>query len=172
MADLQVKDNTNRRGRRAPNVDLTPMVDLGFILITFFIYTTTMNQPNLLTLNMPYEPAETTTAYTDTSTMTIIPINNHKVVFYNGALTTEQDLCTADFATLRTLLPTKQLELKALPNSFSKQAHQLQVIIKPHKSSTYADMVAVLDEMKIHDIQIYTMADLSLQEETLINDKL
>lgn len=172
MADLQVKDRNDRRSKRTPNVDLTPMVDLGFILITFFIYTTTMTKPNMLTLNTPYEPAEATTAFVDTSTITIIPIKGHKVVYYNGNMGDEAELQTTDFATLRALLPAKQQELKALPSSFSKQAHQLQVIIKPHKTSTFEDMVAVLDEMNIHDIKIYTIANLSLEEEKLINKQL
>ena len=56
MADIQVKEKSGRRKVQSPKVDLTPMVDLGFILITFFIYTTTMAKPKSLVLDKPYDP--------------------------------------------------------------------------------------------------------------------
>src|SRR5438128_9612542 len=66
-------------------VDLTPMVDLGFLLITFFIFTTTMSTPKATDLFMPKESKDSTQVGLS-SALTVIPIRDNKIFYYHGEL--------------------------------------------------------------------------------------
>ena len=166
MADIQVKEKSGRRKVQSPKVDLTPMVDLGFILITFFIYTTTMAKPKSLVLDKPYDPPPpgVVTKFIDTSTITIIPIGKNKLKYYGGVFSKEK-MTVTDYKGIREAIITKQKQLERLPNTFSKEAHYLHVIIKPANTSTYEDMVKMLDEMLINDVAYHAMAAITPEEE-------
>ncbi len=84
MAEINVASKSGRRSS-AIRIDLTPMVDLGFLLITFFMFTTTMARQKTIELNMPdNEPTEHPTAFAAESTITIIAADKHTFYYYSG----------------------------------------------------------------------------------------
>ena len=158
-----------RSKRLSTKVDLTPMVDLGFLLITFFILTKTLSEAKHLRMHLP--AGETPTMPSAKSTvLTIIPLSNEKLFYYEGdpndALKSNT-YGTIDNSGIRPLIMRKQLALDANPK-FSRR--DLQLIIKPTESSIYKNIVGVLDEVLINDLQHYSFVDLSADEKNWLKE--
>lgn len=166
MAEIQL---SGKRGKGVvmPRIDLTPMVDLGFLLITFFMMTTTMSKPKMMDISMPYKPAapDEVTAFYASSSITLIPAKDHRVFYYEGLYDAAKPLLEVpgdDEPALRRVLTTKQAQIANRPVIDERE---LQVLIKPHASATTSDIIRLLDEMSILKINTYALVDLSQEEE-------
>jgi biopolymer transport protein ExbD len=160
--------STSAKGKANPIIDLTPMVDLGFLLITFFIMTTTMAKPKAMEIQMPYVPApvDNGTAYYETSALTLIPAQNNLVYYYEGKLDVQKPLLkAASLEVLRNIIKTKQAQLKQRPIIAEQD---LQVLIKPAASSNTKLLINVLDEMSINKVAVYALVDITPEEISLI----
>jgi biopolymer transport protein ExbD len=75
-----------KRGKKmSTRVDFTPMVDLGFLLITFFMLTTSMNKPQTMEINMPVKedlPEPEKTKVKASQAVTLLLAKDDKVVYY------------------------------------------------------------------------------------------
>ncbi len=76
-----------KRGKKiSTRVDFTPMVDLGFLLITFFMLTTSMNQPQTMEINMPVKDEiknpEDESKVKASQAVTVLLASNDKIVYY------------------------------------------------------------------------------------------
>ena len=164
MAEINMpQKGGKKRTHTSLRVELTPMVDLGFLLISFFMYTTTMAKPRTMEIRMPSPaPADTSqTKYPEESTITIIPVSGHKVFYYNGALKDETVLKITSVSNCRDILLKMKSDLARLPNTLSPEAHKLHVLIKPGDDSKYSDLVQLLDEMNISDVPYYALVDIT-----------
>ena len=133
-------------------VDLTPMVDLGFLLITFFIFTTTMSQPTAMPLNLPKDTdkPDEQNKLKESAAFTVMPAKNDKVYYYEGL--DPSKIQASDWKTIRDAILDKKRRTD--PNDF-------MVIIKPDKDATYKNTVDMLDEMKIDDVKRYALVDIT-----------
>ena len=143
-------------------VDLTPMVDLGFLLITFFIFTTTMSQPTAMKLFLPKDtdkPEEQNNVKASAA-LTLLLGNNDVIYYYEGELAPDaSNFKTTNFKDVRKVIIDKKR---------ATDEKDFVVVIKPDKDATYKNTVDMLDEMTINDIKRYAMVDISPVEYSLI----
>jgi biopolymer transport protein ExbD len=151
-----------KQKKAAAKVDMTPMVDLGFLLITFFIFTTTMSTPKAFKLNVPVdtEKQEEQTEAKASGAFTILLSKDNHVYYYEGQLLSDaSNFKSTNFKDLRGILLDKKARTPE---------KDLVVIIKPNELSNYKNVVDVLDEMTITEIKRYAMIDITPQENELI----
>jgi len=143
-------------------VDLTPMVDLGFLLITFFIFTTTMSQPTAMKLFLPKdtEKPEEQNKLKESGALTVLLGGNNTVFLYEGILAPDgSNFKSSNYKEIRNEILTKKR---------STDPKDFMVVIKPSAESTYKNTVDMLDEMTINDVKRYAMVDISEAELQLV----
>src|SRR5215813_12407694 len=94
-------------------VDMTPMVDLGFLLITFFIFTTTMSSPKAMNLNMPKDTKnqDELNKAKQSGALTIMLGKDNHVFYYEGQLEPDgSNFKSASYATIRDEIIKKKAE--------------------------------------------------------------
>ena len=135
-------------------VDLTPMVDLGFLLITFFIFTTTMSQPTAMKLFLPKDVEEKDQNKLKASgALTIMLAKDNNIFYYEGELAPDgSNFKSSNFKDIRKIIIDKKKVTD--PKDF-------MVVIKPGPESTYKNTIDMLDEMQINDVKRYAMVDIS-----------
>ncbi len=144
----------NKPGKLSTRVDLTPMVDLGFLLITFFIFTTTMSKPTGLKIFLPKSVPDNIRQHTPASgALTLLLAANKRVFYYEGDDLRKMHPVEAN-AIRQVILDKKK---RTAPDKF-------MVIIKPGKDSNFETLVNVMDEMTINDVKRYAMVDLDPSE--------
>ena len=157
MAEMEVKSGGGHKGpgvkkgkKLSTRVDLTPMVDLGFLLITFFIFTTTMAQATSMNLNMPKDTdkPDEINKVKESGSLTLMLGKGHVIYYYYGI--DPVTMQTTNYKDVRKIILDKK---KSTP------VDDLFVIIKPDKDATYKNAVDMLDEMTINDIGRYAMVN-------------
>lgn len=146
-----------RTKKAAPKVDLTAMVDLMFLLTTFFMLTTTLSQLNAADIAKPDKTDINITAnYPESRTMTIVLGKNNMAVSYMGTFE-NGNMKVMPLADLqKEIMANKLLVAASHQNDPSKY---MIVIIKPGKTAKFQNFVDVVDEMKIADIKSYSIDD-------------
>ncbi|MBS4044181.1 MAG: biopolymer transporter ExbD [Chitinophagaceae bacterium] len=156
-----------KKGKKlSTRVDLTPMVDLGFLLITFFIFTTTMSHPTAMNLYLPKDtdkPEEQNKAK-ESGALTLLLGKDNNIFYYEGILAPDaSNFKSSNFGVGEDGIRNVLLRKKATTN-----ADDLVVVIKPTKECTYKNVVDILDEMKINVIKRYALVKIFDIENELV----
>lgn len=167
MAEINLSENKKRKGvtkgkKLSTKVDLTPMVDLGFLLITFFIFTTTLSQPNVMKIAYPNDDTKDSMVAGEQKTISLILDKDNAIYYYNGNEIAQMQ--QTDFKNVRDIIIKKQQQVAAKFNN----KKETFVLIKPAETSSYKNVVDIIDEMLINNVTRYVMMDEAKDEAQFI----
>ncbi|MDP4265207.1 MAG: biopolymer transporter ExbD [Bacteroidota bacterium] len=172
-------------------VDMTPMVDLGFLLITFFIFTATLSSPATMDLNMPKDTKkEDETKIKQSGALTVMLGKNDEVFYYEGELAPDgSNFKSSNFKDIRDIIINKRKDVikNYTPDPKDEDLKQkakergdanwqnaaldkdFVVVIKPDPEATYKNTVDILDEMTINAVKRFAIVKISDTELQLIH---
>lgn len=199
MADIDVSsDGGHKKGpgvkkakKLSTRVDMTPMVDLGFLLITFFIFTATLSAPSTMGLIMPKDEKDPKdlTEVKESSALTILLGKGDQVYYYMGQLKPDgSNFQTSNFSDIRKVIQEKKKEVisRYVPSPNDEKLIQkaresgdpnwqnaakdkdFVVVIKPNEDATYKNSVDILDEMAINEVKRFALVDITPDENLLV----
>lgn len=186
-----------RAKKGSTRVDMTPMVDLAFLLLTFFVLTSQFSKPKVMSLvypakqvDNPKPPEKINNAYT-------FLLSEDRIFYYEGAFKKgETQLIETDFGPkgVRKLLSDGNIyvirEHERLNKEFAAgklteaqvkeklgeaQKHptkSLKALIKTDVKATCKNFIDLIDELKINDIGMIAPVDMNKSEEDLLIEKL
>lgn len=204
MAEVQQsgggEEKKGKPKKQILRVDFTPMVDMNMLLITFFMFCTTLSKPQIMNIAMPSDEKltkEDEVKVKESKAVTILLGEDNKVYYYEG-MPTYEDWTTLKETTyspdgLRALLlernsaiVTQMRELRKekaenkrmSEDEFKERAKEIKgnkdkaqvVVIKPTAESNYRNLVDALDEMQICSIDIYAIVDLADGDKFLLEN--
>ncbi|WP_153798343.1 ExbD/TolR family protein [Foetidibacter luteolus] len=166
MAEINTQSPKKVKGTKgkklSTRVDLTPMVDLGFLLLTFFIFNTTLAQPKVMQLILPADGVETNAA--ESKTLSLVLKDSNVIDYYHGVNMVGFKTTSYHAGGIRAVIQAKQQAVKKM---FGSAAETL-VLIKPTDKASYQNIVDALDEMAINDVKKYVLMDASKEELALM----
>jgi biopolymer transport protein ExbD len=152
-------DAINQTNKRSLNIDFAPMVDLGFLLITFFIFTAKLTEAKAFKLNVPDDSiVDIPTNAPESATITLQLKGNGVVDYYEGFEHKPIEKGTLSLYaqnSVRTHLIDKRNRILQQIGSDSNYV----VLIQPTAKTSYKEVVDVLDEMQILAINKYVLLD-------------
>ena len=147
-------------------VDMTPMVDLGFLLITFFIFTTTMSTPSTMDLFMPKDTNkdEELNKAKQSGALTVMMGKDNHLYYYEGKLAEDaSNFLSTSFD------PDKGIRKIIIDKKKRTPPEDLVIVLKPNEEATYKNTVDMLDEMTINNVKRFALVDISEVENQLIH---
>jgi len=148
-----------RSKKLSTRIDMTPMVDLAFLLLTFFILTTTLQKKSAMEIVMPEKPDENhpQPSLNEKHLLTLLLDGNDKIYWYQGMSNPKLEVITNSHAPVYSLLVKKNHEIE-----------KMVIFLKATDRANYKNIVNVLDEMSLAKIDRYYITDITNEDEHLI----
>lgn len=147
--------------KASTRIDMTPMVDLAFLLLTFFVMTTTLNKPQAMQVTMPDKPKEDDKPpeVNEKNVLTLVMGENDKIYWYIGITNPEVKVTDFSATGIRKVLLEKKAEIP-----------KLIVLIKSLDEARYKNMVDILDEMNISSVQRFALVEITDVDKQLVKE--
>jgi len=158
-----------RSKKNSTKVDMAPLVDLGFLLITFFMFAATSIKPNVMNLNMPpkiQDPVHTPPPDIKLQNSLTILISKDNKLFWH-----QQEEAGLNPGTLNETDYSKIREVITTAQSRALDKDKFTVIIKPMDDATYDNLVTILDEMEITKSTKYGIVPVAPFEQKVYDEK-
>jgi biopolymer transport protein ExbD len=163
MADIQSPGSAKKQKsfykskKLSTRVDLTPMVDLGFLLITFFIFTTSTARPTSMKLIMPDDTSGVQMPASEDKTLTVILGREDRLFYYPGLF--KGEALETDYDGLRNIIRDKKQQILKRFGT-----NELLVLIKVSDEAKFKNIVDSLDEMIINTVSTYMLVEPEAKE--------
>ncbi|MFM9948445.1 MAG: ExbD/TolR family protein [Saprospiraceae bacterium] len=167
MAEMNTGDSGGKHkgGKRSKKastrVDMTPMVDLGFLLITFFVLVTTFNKPSAMDLNLPAKDDKKEDKTPEIKASKVVQFvlgTDNRLYHFRGIENITVD--SIDFSSSKNIRAVIEAREKEVIEQWGSRDSML-LFIKPMYASKYRNMVDVLDEVNIAQIKRFALVDFS-----------
>jgi len=177
-ANMRKGKSFSHNKKQIIRIDMTPMVDLGFLLITFFVFTTTMSTPKATDLFMPKDPANNkdSTKLINDLALTLLLDDDNRVYYYNGIFNDAviaNKIFETNYSTyegIGKIIRQKQKDIDA-SGKFADGRKGLMLLIKPTSKSIYKNVIDALDEAVINDVKKYAIVEPANEEINYIKAK-
>ena len=136
------KGKKKKKRRVGVRIDNTPMVDIAFLLLTFFMLTTTMNRPQTMEINLP--PSNDVMLEVAESNLMTLRVKEDGAIYWNIARDTPEKV---EFNALR-----------ALMNERNQANPKLITLIKIDRKGKYQMMVDIMDELNLANVTRFSLA--------------
>lgn len=163
-----------RSKKLSSRVDLTAMVSVSFLLVVFFMAFKELSKSETLSLSFPenYVYIEDIGCVKTDRLYTILLDKNNKIITYSGILEfpiEEPKEFESGKNEIRQEVFRKKKEVREHMISAGNPNSDVIVIIKPSKNSNYGSLVNIVDEMKIANIENYSIVnDFTIEESKLL----
>lgn len=172
MAEIETKRSSEKKKRfniKSTRVDLTPMVDLGFLLLTFFVFTTALTEAKAMDLVVPYDDSTTKDPVCESCVLTVLLDKDNRIKYYEGAAENNPPVKETGFAPdeIRTILMHKKADVERVRGS----GDQFILIIKPSAASNFKNFVDITDEVTICQIKKYYVDEINEADKRILLKK-
>jgi biopolymer transport protein ExbD len=147
----KVAKKHKRKRRLSIRIDMTPMVDVAFLLLTFFMLTTVFSKPQTMEINLP--PDETKVEVAESNLLTL-RVAADGGIFWNMGTELPKKIA---FAELRPLLLER-----------SRANPKLITLVKVDREGTYTMMVDIMDELNLANITRFSLAPMLPADKDLL----